>query len=103
MHTKTTHHISHVQKDIFWAASITLVALVGMYLFFLGSSVVNVSARQNVNDKIVVLGSKVAQLEFEYVALQNSVTSDMASSKGYVVQSPMAYVAKESRLSLARP
>ena len=103
MHTKTTHNTSHIQRDIFWAASITLVSLVGMYIFFLGSSIVNVSARQSVNDKIENLGSKVAQLEFEYVALQNAVTSDVASAKGYVAQSPVAYVSKESRLSLARP
>ena len=103
MHTKTIHQISHVQKDVFWATSITCFTLIGLYLFFLASSVVNVAVRQSVNDKIVNLSSEVAQLEFQYVALQNGVTSEVALSKGYVVQAPIAYVSKESRLSMARP
>ena len=104
MHAKTLqHNISQVQKDIFWAASITLAILIGLYCFFLAMSISNVAVRQNVNDKIVSLGSKVAQLEFKYVSLQNGVTSELALQKGYVAQTPVAYVSKESRLSLARP
>ena len=66
-------------------------------------SVVNVSVRQNLNDKIVALRSNVAQLEFQYVALQNQITTETAISKGYIAVSPVAYVTKESRLSFARP
>lgn len=103
MHTKTLQHnnVSHVQRDIFWATSIALVVTVALYCFFLAMSISNVAIRQDVNDKIVTLSSKVAQLEFQYVSLQNGVTSEVAKSKGYVAQVPVAYVAKESRLSLA--
>ncbi|MEI6480035.1 MAG: hypothetical protein WCO12_00745 [bacterium] len=102
MQTKTIRHISHIQKEIFWATAATFIALVGLYVFFLASSIVNVAVRQNVNDKVVALSSKVAQLEFQYVSLQNAVTSDVATSEGYVAQAPVAYVAKDIRLSMAR-
>lgn len=103
MNTKTLQQVSHTQKDIFWATIVTFFVLMAMYIGFLSASIVNVSVRQNTNDKIVALRSKVAQLEFQYVALQNTITTETAFSKGYVASAPVAYVTKESRLSIARP
>jgi len=103
MKTNTLQHISHTQRDIFWATIVAFFVLVSMYIGFLSTSIVNVSVRQDTNDKIVALRSKVAQLEFQYVALQNTITSETALSKGYVASAPVAYVTKESRLSFARP
>ena len=103
MHTKTMNQTSNMQKDIFWATLVAFFVLVSLYIGFLSVSISNVAVRQGVNDKIVSLRSKVAQLEFQYVALQNTITSDTALSKGFVAQAPVAYVTKESRLSFARP
>ncbi len=102
MNTKTLNNVSHMQKDIFWATIVVLFVLITLYIGFLSSSIVNVSVRQNTNDKIVALRSKVAQLEFKYVSLQNAITTETALSKGYVAQAPVAYIAKESRLSMAQ-
>jgi hypothetical protein len=103
MYTRTLQQIPHRQRDIFWATIIIIFILISCYIGFLSKSMINVSIRQDTNDKIVVLRSKVAQLEFQYVALQNTVTTETALSKGYIAQAPIAYVTKESRLSLARP
>jgi hypothetical protein len=103
MNTKTLQQVSHTQRDIFWATVVTFFVLMALYVGFLSSSIVNVSVRQNTNDEIVALRSKVASLEFQYVSLQNTITTDTAISKGYVTSAPVAYVTKESRLSLARP
>lgn len=103
MNTKTLQHLSHMQRDIFWASIVFFFVLMTLYIGFLSVSIVNVSVRQETNDKIVALRSKVAQLEFQYVSLQNSITTETALSKGYVASTPVAYVTKESRLSIARP
>jgi hypothetical protein len=105
MNTKTLQQISHTQRDIFWAMIVFFFVLISLYICFLSASIVNVSVRQDTNDKIVALRSKVAQLEFQYVAIQNNITNDIAVSKGYIASTPVAYVTKtkESRLSLARP
>lgn len=103
MNTKTLQQVSHTQRDIFWAAIVAFFVLTTLYIGFLSTSIVNVSVRQETNDKIVALRSKVAQLEFQYVSLQNTMTSETALSKGYVASSPVAYITKESRLSFARP
>jgi len=103
MYTKTLQQVTHTQRDIFWATIVAFFVLITLYIGFLSASIVNVSTRQNANDKIIALRSKVAQLEFQYVAIQNSLTTETALSKGYVAQTPVAYVTKESRLSLARP
>lgn len=103
MNTKTLEQVSHIQKDFFWATVATFFILVAMYISFLSVSVVNVSVRQSSNDKIIMLRSRVAQLEFQYVALQNVLTNETAISKGYVAVAPTAYITKESRLSYARP
>ena len=103
MHTKTLQQISHTQRDIFWATVVAFFVLTSLYVGFLSSSIVNVSVRQETSNKIVALRSKVAQLEFQYVSLQNTLTTETAISKGYVVSAPVAYITKESRLSFARP
>lgn len=102
MKTKVMH-ISHVQKDLFWATLIIFMMCVGLYMYFLGLSIRNVAIRQNVSEQVVSLRSQVASLEFQYVALQNSVTGDMALAKGFVAQAPTQYITKDARLSLARP
>lgn len=96
-------HISHIQKEVFWAVALTLFACISLYMYFLGLSIKNVAVRQDVNDQAVALRSKVAALEFQYVALQNSVTGDIALAKGFVAQTPKEYVTKEAGLSIARP
>ena len=93
--------VSYIQKDIFWATFVIFIALVGVYIFFLGYSILNVSARQTINDQVVSLRSKVAQLEFKYVSAQNSVTSEVAYAKGFVEKTPTSYTNKETRLSLS--
>lgn len=103
MKTKTLEHLSHIQRDIFWATIVFFFVLMTLYVGFLSASIVNVSVRQETNDKVIALRTKVAQLEFQYVSLQNNITSETALAKGYVVSSPVAYVTKESRLSIARP
>ncbi|MEI7513206.1 MAG: hypothetical protein WCJ74_01120 [bacterium] len=103
MNIKTLQQISHTQRDIFWATIVAFFVLMTLYISFLSVSIVNVSVRQNTNDKIIALRSKVASLEFQYVAIQNNITTESALSKGYVTSAPVAYVTKESRLSFARP
>ncbi len=103
MHTKTLQRASNTQRNIFWSTVAAFFVFMFLYLCFISMSVVNVSVRQNLNDKIVALRSNVAQLEFQYVAMQNEITTETALSKGYVQTSPVAYLTKESRLSLARP
>ena len=103
MNTKTLQQVSHTQRDIFWATTIFLFVLMALYISFLSVSVVNVSVRQETNDKIIALRSKVAQLEFQYVSSQNNLTTETAITKGYIASTPVAYVTKESRLSFARP
>lgn len=106
-HTRMTKtkaiHVSHIQKEIFWAVALMLIACVGLYMYFLCLSIKNVAVRQDVNEQVVALRSKVASLEFQYVALQNSVTGDIALAKGFVAQAPKEYVTKEAGLSFARP
>jgi hypothetical protein len=103
MNTKTLQQVSHTQRDIFWATIVAFFVLISMYIGFLSVSIGNVSVRQDVNDQIVALRSKVAQLEFQYVSIQNQMTPETAMSKGYKEATSVAYVNKESRLSIARP
>jgi hypothetical protein len=103
MNIKTLQQVSNTQKKFFWVTVGAFFVFMFLYICFISISIVNVSVRQNLNDKIVALRSNVAQLEFQYVALQNEITTETAISKGYVNTPQVAYVTKESRLSFARP
>lgn len=99
----STINISHIQKEIFWATAVLALSLVCLYVYFLACSISNVAVRQNLNEQVIALKSKVAQLEFSYVTSQNALTADTALANGFSTKSPVAYVSKDSGLSLARP
>lgn len=92
---------NNFHKEIFLASVVVCVLCFVLYGYFLAQSMMDVASRERVVDSTVALRSKVAQLEFEYMSLHNAVTEEEAVLQGYVVEAPVAYVAKDVRLSMA--
>lgn len=75
---------------------LTLVLLSGLYIYFLSRSVLNVVMREEVEVEISALSSSIGELEFQYIALKNSVDVERAEEFGLVALRDKEYVARHS-------
>lgn len=72
------------EKKIFWVLFSTFVFFTVSYGFLLVSIMTNGVAKQNMEHEMISLGSGVNSLEFDYLNLKNSITIDLAKSRGFV-------------------
>ena len=65
------------------ALSGVLFALIGLYIYFLSVSIVHVVIRQEVNQNIKEVNTKIASLESSYIEAQHRLSSNVATLEGY--------------------
>lgn len=75
-----------------WAALVSLLSVVALYMYFLSASVVHVVMRKEVDKEIVALGTTVSELETEYIEVQHAVSADIASLRGYKVAEHKVFI-----------
>jgi hypothetical protein len=77
------HTVERSSKIIFWAMVATIVLFVGMYIYFVNKTVLNVVARQNVEAQTSNLNTELGNLESQYIASKNGVTMALAQQMGF--------------------
>jgi len=80
-------NIEYREKKIFWALFSMFVFFVMSYGFLLNSAMMNAVSKQSMEKEMVVLGSDVNSLEFQYLNIKNGITMTMAQAKGFVTVS----------------
>lgn len=73
----------HKEKVLVWTLAPTIVLSFILYMFFVNGAVLNVVAREEVENELASLNAKVSELEFEYISLRNSITIDYAYNRGF--------------------
>jgi hypothetical protein len=81
-----------MENIIVKALFITLVVLLCGYLYFVGSSVMNIIARKEADTQTVQLQSSIATLEQKYFALGQSIGPDNEANLGLIPISNTEYV-----------
>src|ERR1035437_7957741 len=81
---KQIKNIEYREKNIFGILFSIFVLFVIVYGFSINSTIMNAVSKQNMGKEIVSLGSEVNSLEFKYLNIKNSITLDLAKSKGFV-------------------
>lgn len=76
--------IEHREKKIVWSLFLVLALLLVSYGFLVNKTILNAVAKQNLEQQMSSLNSNVNSLEFTYLSLENSITMDLALSKGFV-------------------
>jgi len=79
--------IEYTEKKIFWSLFSISAIFIIFYGYFLNSAMMNAVSRQNMEKEITILSSNVNTMEFQYLNLKNSVTLDLAKTKGFVAVS----------------
>jgi hypothetical protein len=91
------------ESRLFYAAALSFIVVFMTYVYFLSSSIVNVVMRKEVDTQISSLGTHVSTLEEKYIEMQHSVSSDIATMKGYVVADKKVFIDKgEDTLVMSR-
>ncbi len=82
---KQIEKIEYREKKIFWSLFSVFVFFVASYGFLLNSAMMNAVSKQNMERQISSLSSDVNSLEFQYLNLKNSITLELAQSKGFIL------------------
>lgn len=95
----------HKEKALVWLLALSVVSSFILYMFLVNGAVLNVVAREEVENDLATINSRVSELEFEYIALKNSITIQYAYDRGFKDVSEIAFVERtpSSNLSLNIP
>jgi hypothetical protein len=81
-------------KIWFWSLLGVFVFCFFSYGYCVSSAIVNIVERQNIENELAILNSKILDLESEYITAKNSITPELASSLGFVPVSSQKFVTK---------
>ncbi|MFA6340826.1 MAG: hypothetical protein WCX27_01100 [Candidatus Paceibacterota bacterium] len=76
--------VEHRERMIFWILFGMFASLILYYGFLVNSTIMNAVHRQKMEKSITTLNSEVNTMESKYLNLKNSITMDLATSKGFI-------------------
>ncbi len=82
-------------KVLFFGLATLLVGTFVFYVYLVNATIMNIVARENAASQISELSSSVGTLEYKYMTLKNSVTIDLAHTKGFTDASPTSFLARK--------
>ncbi|MEI6553064.1 MAG: hypothetical protein WCO09_00690 [bacterium] len=80
---KTLNTIDRISATLFWSLLSTLVVLVGVYGYMVNQTVWNAFNKDQAEEQIVALNSKLGDLEFQYMSLSNNISIEKAYELGF--------------------
>jgi hypothetical protein len=82
------------ERKVFWILISLALLLIGLYLYFVSVSVVNVLMREEAVLKTASLHSRISVLEAHYLREQDKITENLAEELGFVAVSKKHFVAR---------
>lgn len=82
------------ESRIFYIAFTSCILVFCAYMYFVSASIVHVVMRKEVDAQIAQLGTHMGELESKYIEIQHSVSSDIATQKGFVVVDKKIFIDK---------
>jgi len=93
---KQIEKIEYKEKNFFWILFSLFVFFVISYGFLLNGVMMNAVSGQRMEKEMISLGSDINFLEFQYLNLKNSITLELAQSKGFVLVSSNKFAVIDS-------
>ena len=78
-----SHKIHGVERRLCTCFLAFLVVLAGLYIFFVGISIVNVVVREEVELHIGEINSRLSELEKDYLSKKDAINLKFAEEQGY--------------------
>ena len=87
-----THPFEYRLAQLFWLFLATSVLSLGMYLYFVNKTILNIVSRQVSERSIDTLTTELGKLESKYGALQLSLTQEKAQEFGLLPTQPSIFL-----------
>lgn len=96
------YKVSHHYKEKIFAILVVSILLTAFaYVFLLQKAIINVVERQKVSTESKALAVKVGDLEEKYFSIKNTITLDLAHSKGLKDAQEISYISKKAVTAMA--
>ncbi len=82
------------ESRLFYIASSLFVVSACLYMYFVSASVMHVVMRKEIDSQIVEMSTSISQLDAQYIEMQHSVSSDIASLKGFAIADKKVFIDK---------
>ena len=82
--------------NIFWSLAVGVIITLGLYAYFLSSTVYTTVLRQQAEKSIATLEGNAGTLEANYLTVKNTVTIELAHSKGFKDIVVTQYISRKS-------
>jgi hypothetical protein len=89
------------EKTIFWILFSVFLLLIGLYMFFVRTTISNVVMRQNLESEASSLALSIGSREFEYISKRNNVTLALAYSLGFKDSQTKIFVSRNPSTEVA--
>jgi len=86
--------LHNIEQRVVGLLMIAILLLAVMYVYFLGGAVVHAVERREIQNDISSASSRLADLEVEYLANKNAITTDLANELGFSRIATKEYVAR---------
>ncbi len=95
---KLTRNISNkihgMERNFNIGLIILIVTLFGLYIYFVGKSIVNVVVREEVEMSITEVNSIIADLELEYIVKKDTINMVLVKELGFSIVSNKIFINK---------
>ena len=88
--------VSKNREKIFILLISTIIISAVMYAILLEKAVMNVVLRENITKQVSIKSNEVGDMETKYLSIKNSITLDLAHSKGFKNVEDISYISKKS-------
>jgi hypothetical protein len=78
-----SNKIYGIEKQILLFLIFLFIALLSLYIYFVGKSIVNVVVREEVEIQIAEINSEISELELDYISKKNSINMAFAQEQGF--------------------
>lgn len=78
-----SYKIHGIERQLCLSLFILSCALLGLYVYFVGVSVVDVVVREEIDLRIATLNSRLSELELEYIAKKDTINLSFAEEHGF--------------------
>ena len=99
MHRRSITAVLSLKKRIFWILVVSIASLIILYGYFVSYSIINVVLREEVEQELTRVTTRISDLEFQYLSKKSSINLALAHSLGFQNISQKQFVSRQSLLS----
>lgn len=99
MNRRSNTAILSLKRRIFWVLVVSIAALLFLYGYFVSYSIVNVVLREEVEQELTQVTTRLSDLEFQYLSKRDTINIALAYSLGFQDISQKQFIYRRSLLS----